>query len=116
MQPSLQLALPAGYPTSDMQMPPSLFSRLGIPPILGELLVWASVLGPGATTMLHLRLFDGGSGDRSSVLLASTRSLVLMFVAGIETDIDRMREASLTPSSCTPPCQMSPFSFFLEPP
>src|SRR5207244_1386463 len=71
----------------------SLCSRFGIPAILGELLVGVG-LGPGALNLLHLRLFEGGQATGALLLLAQFGGFVLMFIAGIETDIDRMREAS----------------------
>jgi Kef-type K+ transport system membrane component KefB len=95
MQPALQLALLLAILLPSCKIAASLFSRLGIPPILGELLVGV-VLGPGAINLLHLRLFEGGEATGSLMLLAQLGGLVLMFVAGIETDIDRMREASVT--------------------
>src|SRR5713101_5690420 len=95
MQPALQLALLLAILLPACKIAASLFSRLGIPPILGELLVGV-VLGPGAINLLHLRLFVGGQATGALMLLAQLGGLVLMFVAGIETDIDRMREASVT--------------------
>lgn len=95
MQPALQLALLLAILLPACKIAASLFSRLGIPPILGELLVGV-VLGPGAINLLHLHLFDGGQATGALMLLAQLGGLVLMFVAGVETDIDRMREASFT--------------------
>src|SRR5712671_7440974 len=95
MQPALQLALLLAILLPACKIAASLFSRLGLPPILGELLVGV-VLGPGAVNLLHLHLFDGGQATGALMLLAQLGGLVLMFVAGIETDIDRMREASVT--------------------
>ena len=73
----------------------SLCTRFGIPAILGELLVGV-LLGPGAINLLHLRVFDGEQATGALMLLAQLGAMVLMFIAGIETDIDRMREASVT--------------------
>src|SRR6266581_531853 len=95
MQPALQLALLLAILLPACKIAASLCSRFGIPAILGELLVGV-VLGPGALNLLHLRLFDGGQATGALMLLAQLGGLVLMFVAGIETDIDRMREASVT--------------------
>src|SRR5258708_7600662 len=95
MNPSPQFALLRPLLLPACKIAASLFSRLGIPPILGELLVGV-VLGPGAVNLLHLHLFDGGQATGALMLLAQLGGLVLMFVAGIETDIDRMREASVT--------------------
>src|SRR6266481_8878374 len=95
MQPALQLALLVAIVLLAVKIAASLCTRFGIPPILGELLVGV-VLGPGAVNLLHLRLFAGGQATGALMLLAQLGGLVLMFVAGIETDIDRMREASVT--------------------
>ena len=53
------------------------------------------MLGPGAVNLLHIHLFAGGEATGSLMLLAQIGAMVLMFIAGIETDIDRMREASV---------------------
>jgi len=95
MQPALQLAfllailLPAG------KFAASFCSRYGIPAILGELLVGV-LLGPGALNLLNLHLFAGGQATNSLLLLAQVGGFVLMFLAGVETDVDRMREAGTT--------------------
>src|SRR6266404_6152279 len=95
MQQALQLALLLAILLPACKIAASLSSRLGIPPILGELLV-GIIFGPGAINLLHLQLFEGGQATGALMLLAQLGGLVLMFVAGIETDIDRMREASVT--------------------
>src|SRR6266849_8132761 len=93
MQPALQLALLLAILLPACKIAASLFSRLGIPPILGELLVGV-VLGPGALNLLHLHVFWGGQATGALMLLAQLGGLVLMFIAGLETDIERMRKAS----------------------
>jgi Kef-type K+ transport system membrane component KefB len=95
MQPALQLALLLAILLPAGKIVASLFTRFGIPPILGELLVGV-VLGPGAVNLLHMHLFAGGEATGALMLLAQVGCMVLMFIAGIETDIDRMREASVT--------------------
>jgi Kef-type K+ transport system membrane component KefB len=95
MQPALQLALLVAILLPAVKIAASLCSRFGIPAILGELLVGV-VLGPGALNLLHLHLFEGGQATGTLLLLAQVGGYVLMFIAGIETDIDRMREASVT--------------------
>jgi len=45
---------------------------------------------------MHMRLFSGGQATGALMLLAQVGAMVLMFIAGVETDIDRMREASVT--------------------
>ncbi len=95
MQPALQLALLLAILLPAVKIAASLCTRFGIPAILGELLVGV-VLGPGAFNLLHLHLFSQGQASSALLLLAQLGGLVLMFIAGIETDIDRMREASVT--------------------
>src|SRR2546426_12421189 len=94
MSPGLQLALLVAILLPVGKLAASLFSRVGIPPILGELVVGV-LLGPGAVNLLHMHLFAGGEASSALLLLAQVGGLVLMFIAGLETDIDRMREASL---------------------
>ena len=93
MQPALQLALLVAILLPASKIVASLFTRWGIPPILGELLVGV-VLGPGAFNLLKMHLFHSGEATSALILLAQVGAMVLMFIAGIETDIDRMREAS----------------------
>lgn len=94
MQPALQLALLLAILLPATKLGASLCSRFGIPPILGELFVGV-VLGPGAINLLHMQLFHGGEATSALMLLAQLGGMVLMFIAGIETDIERMREASV---------------------
>src|SRR3981081_3331498 len=93
MQPALQLALLIAIVLPAVKVAASLCSRFGIPPILGELLVGV-VLGPGVLDLLHLRLFEGGQATSALLLLAQLGGFLLMFLAGLETDIERMRKAS----------------------
>src|SRR6266699_42108 len=93
MQPGLQLALLLAILLPAAKVAGSLCSRFSIPAILGELLVGV-LLGPGAVNLLHLHVFAGGEATSALMLLAQFGGFVLMFIAGIETDIDRMREAS----------------------
>jgi len=95
MQPALQLALLLAILLPAVKIAASLCTRFGIPAILGELLVGV-VLGPGGFSLLHMHLFAQGQASSALLLLAQIGGLVLMFIAGIETDIDRMREASVT--------------------
>jgi len=94
MSPGLQLALLVAILLPAGKVCASLFSRVGIPPILGELVVGV-LLGPGALNILHIHLFAGGEASNALLLLAQIGGLVLMFIAGLETDIERMKEASL---------------------
>jgi Kef-type K+ transport system membrane component KefB len=93
MQPALQLALLVAVILPAVKIAASLCSRVAIPPILGELLVGV-VLGPGIVDLLHLSLFEGGQATGALMLLAQLGGYLLMFLAGVETDIERMRKAS----------------------
>ena len=93
MQPALQLALLLAIVLPAVKIAASLCARLAIPPILGELLVGV-VLGPGVMNLLHLRIFEGGQATSALMLLAQLGAFLLMFIAGVETDVERMRKAS----------------------
>ncbi|HVZ85179.1 MAG TPA: cation:proton antiporter [Terracidiphilus sp.] len=95
MPASLQLALLIAILLPASKVVASLCGRFGIPAILGELMVGV-VAGPGCLNMLHMHLFSGTPATDAFLLLAQIGGLVLMFIAGLETDIDRMREASVT--------------------
>lgn len=95
MSPGLQLALLVAILLPLAKLCASLFSRVGIPPILGELVVGV-LLGPGALNLLHMQIFAGGQASSALMLMAQVGGLVLMFIAGLETDIERMRKASLS--------------------
>jgi Kef-type K+ transport system membrane component KefB len=95
MPASLQLALLIAILLPAGKIVASICGRFGIPAILGELLVGV-VAGPGCLNMLHMPLFSGTPAGDSFLLLAQIGGLVLMFIAGLETDIDRMKEASVT--------------------
>ena len=95
MQPALQLALLLAILLPLTKIGASACSRYGIPPILAELMVGV-LLGPGALDILHFHLFHSGEASSALLQLAQIGAILLMFIAGIETDIDRMREASMT--------------------
>ena len=95
MPADLQLALLIAILLPVSKIVASVSTRFGIPAILGELMVGV-VAGPGCFDMLHMRLFSGTPATAAFMLLAQIGGLVLMFIAGLETDIDRMREASVT--------------------
>jgi Kef-type K+ transport system membrane component KefB len=95
MPQTLQLALLIAVLLPAGKLVASLCTRFGIPAILGELLVGV-LAGPGALNLLHLSTFRGGEASGAFLLLAQVGGLVLMFIAGLETDIERMREASVT--------------------
>jgi Kef-type K+ transport system membrane component KefB len=85
----IAILLPAG------KIVASLSVRIGIPAILGELLVGV-VAGPGCIDILHLKMFSGTPAGDAFMLLAQIGGFVLMFIAGLETDIDAVKEASVT--------------------
>jgi Kef-type K+ transport system membrane component KefB len=95
MPETLQLALLIAILLPASKIAASLCTRFGIPAILGELLVGVAA-GPGALNLLHLHLFAGGQANNAFLLMAQMGGIVLMFMAGLETDIERMREASVT--------------------
>ncbi len=95
MPATLQLALLIAILLPAGKIVASICTRFGIPAILGELMVGV-VAGPGCFNMLHMHLFSGTPAADAFLLLAQIGGFVLMFIAGLETDIDRMREASGT--------------------
>ncbi len=95
MPASLQLALLIAILLPAGKVVAAACTRFGIPAILGELLVGV-IAGPGCFNLLHMRLFTGTPAADAFLLIAQIGGLVLMFIAGLETDIDRMREASTT--------------------
>jgi Kef-type K+ transport system membrane component KefB len=95
MPASLQLALLIAIFLPAGKLIAALCRRFGIPAILGELMV-GIVAGPGCIDILHQPLFSGTPAADAFLLLAQIGGLVLMFIAGLETDIERMREASAT--------------------
>ncbi len=66
--------------------------RLGQPAVLGELLV-GLILGPTVLNMLHWPLFAGGHLGETIRYLAHLGVLFLMFIAGLEVDVEAMRRA-----------------------
>ncbi|MGA8087237.1 MAG: cation:proton antiporter [Terracidiphilus sp.] len=95
MPATLQLALLIAILLPAGKIVASISTRFGIPAILGELMVGVAA-GPGCFNILHMRLFSGTPAGDAFLLLAQIGGFVLMFIAGLETDIDRMREASAT--------------------
>src|SRR3954470_17633935 len=95
MPASLQLALLIAILLPAGKVVAAVCTRFGIPAILGELAV-GGIAGPGCINLLHMRLFSGSPAADAFLLIAQIGGLVLMFIAGLETDIDRMREASAT--------------------
>src|SRR3970040_3041271 len=64
--------------------------RLGQPAVLGELLAGVG-LGPSLLDLLRLSPFAGESMAAGVFLLANVGVVLLMFIAGVETDLHQMR-------------------------
>lgn len=64
--------------------------RLGQPAVLGELLAGV-VLGPSLLDILHRPPFVGEGLAAGVFLLANVGVVLLMFIAGLETDLEQMR-------------------------
>ena len=64
--------------------------RVGQPAVLGELLAGV-VLGPSLLDILHLRPFAGEAMAAGIFLLANIGVVLLMFIAGLETNLEQMR-------------------------
>ena len=95
MPADLQLALLIAILLPAGKILASVTKRFGIPAILSELLVGV-IAGPCLLNILHRPLFSGTAAGDAFMLLAQIGGLVLMFIAGLETDIERMREAGPT--------------------
>ena len=95
MQPALQLALLLAILLPAAKIAASLCTRFGIPAILGELLVG---VGSAPARSIFCTCICFTAARRPALCCFSRKSggYVLMFIAGVETDIDRMREASVT--------------------
>lgn len=69
-----------------------LSGRLGQPAVLGELLA-GLVLGPTVLNMLHWTVLGGGGLEETFHQLAHLGVLLLMFIAGLEVDLESMFQA-----------------------
>src|SRR5882724_7244947 len=98
MSTSLQILLFIALLIAAAKCAGSLATRLGLPAVLGELLAGV-ILGPTAINIwnMHRLSTAGGDGGASvaSVLkvLAQVGVVILMFVAGLETDIQMAKQA-----------------------
>jgi len=93
----LQLLLLIGVIIASAKLAGAASNRLGQPAVFGELLV-GLVLGPTALDILGWPVFAGAGGaGAASTLLPVVRDLseigviLLMFIAGLETDVGEMR-------------------------
>lgn len=66
-----------------------LSSRIGQPAVLGELLA-GLILGPTVLDMLHWSIFANAHVDETVLHLAELGVIFLMFVAGLEVDVEEM--------------------------
>lgn len=64
-------------------------ARLGQPAVLGELLIGV-ILGPTVLDMIHWPLLGGGHLEEVFHLLAHLGVLLLMFIAGLEVELESM--------------------------
>ena len=97
MSTSLQILLFIALLIAAAKVAGSLASRLGLPAVLGELLAGV-VLGPTAINIWQMHWLatsaDGGASVASVFkVLAGIGVVVLMFVAGLETDIQMAKQA-----------------------
>ncbi len=95
MPPALQLALILAILLPAVKLAGSLCGRYGVPPIMGELMVGV-ILGQGAINLLHWPIFTGHEATNTLSLLAQLGGYVLMFMAGVETDVEQMKKAGVT--------------------
>ncbi len=69
-----------------------LSGRLGQPAVLGELLA-GLILGPTVLDMLHWTVLGGGGLEETFHQVAHLGVLLLMFIAGLEVDLESMFQA-----------------------
>ncbi len=86
---SLQLLLLLTLVVAGAKLAGALANRLGQPAVFGEILI-GLLLGPTLLDVLGWPIFDPGLGARVRDL-AELGVILLMFVAGLETDLDEMR-------------------------
>lgn len=72
-----------------------LSTRLGQPAVLGELLA-GLILGPTLLNLLHLPIFHNEHLEETVIELAELGVIFLMFIAGLEIDIDEMQRSGKT--------------------
>jgi Kef-type K+ transport system membrane component KefB len=70
----------------------ALSARLGQPAVLGELLA-GLLLGPSVVNLLNLPVFTSGHLETTVIEIAELGVLFLMFIAGLEIDLDELRRA-----------------------
>lgn len=97
MSTSLQILLFIALLIAAAKIAGSLATRFGLPAVLGELLAGV-VLGPTAINIWHMQWLATAGESGASVasvfkVLAEVGVVVLMFVAGLETDIQMAKRA-----------------------
>jgi len=92
MDPMLQFPLALAIIVFSAKAFGYLSTYLGQPAVLGELLI-GLILGPTVLDMLHWPLFAGGHLEETLRYLAHLGVLFLMFIAGLEVDLEAMRRA-----------------------
>lgn len=95
MPASLQLALLIAILLPAGKIAAAICARFGVPTIMGELMVGVAA-GPGLLNIMHWKIFSGTPATDAFMLLAQIGGFVLMFIAGLETDIERMHKAGPT--------------------
>lgn len=89
MSDSLQLLLALAIVIASAKAGGLLATRLKQPAVLGELLV-GLLLGPSLLDLFHIGPFAGGHSQDIIYELAEVGVIFLMFVAGLEVDVDEM--------------------------
>ncbi len=92
MDPVLQLLLALFVIVVAAKSAGYLSTRLGQPSVLGELLI-GLILGPTVLNFLHLPIFTDPHLEETISHLAHLGVLILMFVAGMEVDLEAMLRA-----------------------
>jgi Kef-type K+ transport system membrane component KefB len=89
---ALQVLLLLALVIGAAKMAAAAANRIGQPAVFGEILV-GLLLGPTLLDVLGWPLFAGNSGELGALIgdLAEIGVLLLMFVAGLETDLEEMR-------------------------
>jgi len=89
---ALQVLLLLALVIGAAKMAAAAANRIGQPAVFGEILV-GLLLGPTLLDVLGWPLFADNGGDLGALIgdLAEIGVLLLMFVAGLETDLDEMR-------------------------
>ena len=87
--PALQLLLLLAIIILAAKLSGLIISRIGQPAVLGELLA-GLFLGPTVLDLLHWPMFAGAHLEETIIHLAELGVIFLMFVAGLEVDIQEM--------------------------